>query len=178
MTSTPLLQPSLIKIYMLDANVFIAAWHDHYPIDLYPGFWVCLERYWQENRLISVDRVRDEIQSPIELVAWLKQYWRGAFASTRSREVAEVFSDMQAWVQSNAQFLQAAKYEFAQAADGWLAAYAKTHNAIVVTNEVDNQDSRRRVPLPNLCKRFDVEICNTANMLRGLGVKFDLRTPA
>ena len=71
--------------------------------------------------------------------------------------------------------MQAAKHEFAQAADGWLAAYAKTHNAIVVTNEVYNENSRRRVPLPNLCKEFDVEFCHTADMLRGLGVKFDLR---
>ena len=49
--------------------------------------------------------------------------------------------------------------------------------AIVVTNEVYNENSRRRVPLPNLCRMFDVEVCNTADMLRGLGVKFDLRTP-
>ena len=85
---------------------------------------------------------------------------------------------MQAWVQSNAQFLQAAKHEFAQAADGWLAAYAKAHDAIVVTNEAYNPSSRRRVPLPNLCKVFDVEVCNTADMLRGLGVKFELRMPS
>lgn len=148
MTSLPLLQPSLLKIYLLDANVFIAAWRDHYPIDLHPGFWACLEHYWQENRLLSVDRVRDEIQSPIELVAWLRQHWRGAFASTGGREIARVYSDMQAWVQSNAQFLQAAKHEFAQAADGWLAAYAKTHNAIVVTNEVYIESSRRRESTP------------------------------
>lgn len=85
---------------------------------------------------------------------------------------------MQAWVQSNAQFLPAAKHEFAQVADGWLAAYAKIHNAVVVTNEVYIESSRRRVPLPNLCKMFDVEVCNTADMLRGLDVKFDLRTPS
>ena len=159
MTSTPSLQPSLLKPYLLDANVFIAAWRDHYPIDLHPGFWACLERYSREKRLFSVDRVRKEIRSPKELVAWLKQHWRGAFVSTRDREVAGVFSDMQAWVQSNAQFLQAAKHEFAQAADGWLAAYVKTHNAILVTNEVYNENSRRRVPLPYLCRMFDVEVC-------------------
>ena len=84
---------------------------------------------------------------------------------------------MQMWVQSNAQFLPAAKHEFAQKADGCLAAYAKAHNAIVVTNEVYNDHTRKKVPLRNLCRKFDVEACNTIDMLRGLGVTFDLRAP-
>ena len=56
-------------------------------------------------------------------------------------------------------------------------AYAKSHNAIVVTNEAFDPNVKRRVPLPNLCKQFDVECCNTIHMLRGLGVMFDLRMP-
>ena len=177
MTTPSSPQLSFSTRYSLDANIFIAAWRDYYPIDLYPGFWECLQRFGQEKRLLSVDRVRDEINSPNELVAWLKRHWHDAFASTRHPEIVNVFSEMHGWVQSNAQFLPAAKHEFAQTADGWLAAYAKTHNAIVVTNEVYNENSRRRVPLPNLCKTFDVEVCNTVNMLRWLGVTFDLRTP-
>ena len=149
MTSSPPPQLGLSTRYLLDANVFIAAWRDHYPIDLYPGFWACLERFWQEKRLLSLDRVRDEIKSPKELVAWLKQHWHGAFVSTRNPEIAKVFAEMQMWVQSNAQFLPAAKHEFAQTADGWLAAHAKTHNATVVTNEVYNEHTRKKVPLPN-----------------------------
>ncbi len=164
--------------YLLDANIFIAAWRDHYPIDLHPGFWACLKHYWKEKRVLSVDRVRDEIESPKELVAWLKQHWHDAFASTRHPEIVNVFSKMHMWVQMNAQFLPAAKHEFAQAADGWLAAYAKTHNAILVTNEVYNENTKKKVPLPNLCRTFDVEVCNTVDMLRGLGVTFDLRTPS
>lgn len=155
----------------------MAAWHDHYPIDIYPGFWACLERFWQEKRLLSVDRVRDEVNSPYELVAWLKQHLHGAFASTRIPGIAKVYSQMQMWVQTNAQFLPAAKHEFAQVADGWLAAYAKVHGAIVVTNEVYNGNTKKKVPLPNLCKQFSVIYCNTNGMLRGLGVTFGLTTP-
>ena len=177
MTSRSSPQLSFSARYILDANIFIAAWRDHYPIDLYPGFWECLQRFSQENRLSSVDKVRHEINSPDELVAWLKRHWPGAFSSTRNPEVASAFSKMQRWVQSNTQFLPAAKHEFAQAADGWMAAYAKVHNAIVVTNEVPDPNVKRRVPLPNLCKQFDIDYCNTIDMLRGLGVTFDLRTP-
>ena len=177
MTGSPAPQLGLSTRYLLDANIFIAAWRDHYPIDLHPGFWECLELFWKEKTLFGVDRVRDEIKSPKELVAWLRRHWRGAFASTRHPEIASVFAEMQRWVQSNDQFLPAAKHEFAQTADAWLAAYAKAHNAIVVTNEVYNQNTKKKVPLPNLCKQFDVEYCNTIDMLRGLGVTFDLRTP-
>lgn len=176
MSSSPSPQLGLLRLYLLDANIFIAAWRDYYPIDLHPGFWDCLKHYCLEKRLLSVDRVRDEIESPRPLVDWLRRHWRGAFASTNSSEIATIFSEMQNWVQSSTLFLPAAKHEFAQVADGWLAAYAKAHSAILVTNEVYNDQIRRKVPLPNLCKEFDVEYCNTIEMLRGLGVTFDLRT--
>ena len=123
MTTSSSPQLSFSTRYLLDANIFIAAWRDHYPIDLYPGFWECLQRFGQEKILLSVDRVRDEINSPDELVAWLKRHWRDAFALTTEPHTASVFSEMQVWVQTNDQFLPAAKHEFASAADGWLAAY-------------------------------------------------------
>ena len=163
------------KLYVLDANVFMTAWHDHYPPDLHPGFWECLEQYSREGRLLSIDRVRSEIISPNDLIAWVSSYWHDSFAFSGEQEVVHVFSDMQIWVQTNAQFLPAAKDDFARTADGWLAAYAKFHDAIVVTNEVFDPNVRRRVPLPNLCKQFGIDSSNTVDMLRGLGVRFDLR---
>ena len=54
---------------------------------------------------------------------------------------------MQRWVQSNDQFLAAARHEFAQTADGWLAAYAKVHSDIVVTNEVYNDNTSTQATL-------------------------------
>ncbi len=175
MTSRSLSTLGLATRYLLDTNIFIAAWRDHYPIDLYPGFWACLERFVHEKRILSLDRVQKEIAGPKELVIWLRHNWRGAFASTRDPDVTGAFSKIHDWVQSNSQFLSAAKHEFARNADGWLVAYAKVHSAILVTNEVYNEEVRRRVPLPNLCRKFGVEVCNTIGMLRGLGVAFDLR---
>ena len=95
MTSSRSIQLSLSTTYVLDANILIAAWHDHYPIDLHPGFWDCLEHYWQEKRLSSIDKVYDEINNPKGLVDWLKSHWHGAFASTNEPQTALVFSQMQ-----------------------------------------------------------------------------------
>ena len=177
MTTPSSPQLSFSTRYSLDANIFIAAWRDHYPIDLYTGFWECLQHFGQEERLLSVDRVRDEINSPNELVAWLKLHWRESFALATEPDTASVFSQMQVWVQTNDQFLPAAKHEFASKADGWLAAYAKVHGTVLVTNEVFDANAKGRVPLPNLCGQFGVAYCNTIDMLRGLGVTFNLGRP-
>ena len=47
----------------------------------------------------------------------------------------------------------------------------KVHGTVLVTNEVFDSNARRRVPLPNLCRQFDVTYCNTIDMLRGLVVQ-------
>ena len=168
-----LLFPSAENVYVLDANVFMTAHHDYYAPDLCPGFWECLEHYSRAGRLSSIDRVRSEILSPDKLVEWIKQAPSELFRSSAQGEVVEVFSDMQTWVQGNAQFLSQAKEEFARVADGWLAAYAKVHGAVVVTQEVFDPNVRKRVPLPNVCKKFHVTHRNMFEMLRELGVRFD-----
>ncbi len=85
---------------------------------------------------------------------------------------AWAFGEMMGWVQSNGRFLQPAKDEFARVADGWLVAYAKVHGLAVVTHEVYDPDVRKKVPIPNVCRQFDVPHKGTFSMLRSLGVSF------
>lgn len=66
-----------------------------------------------------------------------------------------------------------AKAKFATGADGWLVAYARAHDAIVVTNEQSAPESRREVKLPDVCSQFGVKHENTFAMLRTLNVSFD-----
>jgi hypothetical protein len=49
------------EIYLLDTNIFIEAHRRYYAMDLCPGFWDCLAHHCQKPRLLSVDRVRNEI---------------------------------------------------------------------------------------------------------------------
>lgn len=163
------------KIFLLDTNVFLEAYKRYYAMDLCPGFWECLEHYCQEGRLLSIDRVRDEISEGDRLDAWIKQAPTDLFASTANEEVAWAFGDMVRWVQSNGQFRQDAKDEFARSADGWLVAYAAVHEYIVVTHEGPHPDAHRRVPIPNICHQYDVPYENPFEMLRELGVSFSWR---
>lgn len=84
---------------------------------------------------------------------------------------------MVGWVQDQNQFMNAAKEEFAQVADGWLAAYAQSHpNHKVVTMEEHAAHARKRVPLPNVCLQFGIPYTATFTMLKDLRGRFVLES--
>ncbi|MGQ0650236.1 MAG: DUF4411 family protein [Gemmatimonadaceae bacterium] len=68
-----------------------------------------------------------------------------------------------------------AKAKFASGADGWLVAYARINDAIVITNEQPAPDSKREIKLPDVCDQFGVARDNIFSMLRTLGARFDWR---
>jgi hypothetical protein len=98
------------------------------------------------------------------------------FKGTAGKSVVDAFRDMVKWVQNEPQFNPEAKNEFASVADGWVIAYARAHGMIVVTHEEYAPHVKRKVPMPNVCIEFDLEYCNTFEMLRDLKVQFVLRT--
>ena len=151
------------------------AYRDYYAPDFCPAFWDCIPLYFHAGRLISIDRVFAEIKNPGDLIQWANNAPNGLFTFSGEQQVVSNFASMMAWVQGNPQFLPKAKYEFATVADGWLIAYAQAHNAVVVTQEKFAPDVKKSVPIPNVCRQFSVPYLNTYDMLRQLGVHFDLR---
>ena len=163
--------------YLLDADVLIAAHRHRYPPDLFPGFWDCLSHHLATGHLLMIDRVVDEIVFPIELSQWVEQAANGYFPTTATQPIADAYRQVMDWVQDNPQFTPATRAEFARGADGWLAAYAMVHGAIVVTNEVSAPDARRKVPLPDLCDQFQVRNMDTIAMLRHIAANFAWQPP-
>lgn len=165
--------------HVLDTNIFIEAARRYYPFDICPGFWSCLLHYSQTQRIVSVDRVWDEIQpGKDELTDWVTTTMtKSPFASTSTPEVVAEFGAMMQWVQNNNQFTVAAKSEFARVADGWVVAYAKAHDLVVVTHEVYIADVKKKVPMPNVCREFGVPYQDTFEFLRALDVRFDWIQP-
>jgi predicted nucleic acid-binding protein len=159
-------------IYVLDANVFIEAARNYYPFDLVPAFWAVLETHSETERIKSIDRVLDELKKGRdELAEWAASEFADAFASTNEESTVKEFADVMNWAQAQAQFTDAAKAEFAQAADGWLVAYASAHGHTVVTHEVYSAEIQKKVKIPNVCQALGVPYVNTFDMLRGLGVR-------
>jgi hypothetical protein len=110
-----------------------------------------------------------------ELLRWAKKLPKSFFASTGELEIVAWYRRLAEWVDAEPQFLHRAREEFATAADGWLVAYAKVNNGSVVTLEEFDPVIKKKVPIPNLCRAFDVECITPFEMLRRLKVVFKWR---
>jgi len=164
-------------LYLIDSDVFIQAKNQYYAFSICPGFWDCLIGHFQAGRVFSIDEIREELlrgDDEEDLVRWVKgKLPRGFFLPVREQSVSNSYGKIMLWVQRNPQFLDYAKAKFATEADGWLAAYAKVHGYVVITGEQFRPDVKTRVPLPNVCRQFDVECRDVFQMLRDLNVRFE-----
>jgi len=159
--------------YVLDASVFIETARRYYAFDLAPRFWESLVEHARAGRVMSIDRVQQELgRGKDELASWASGRFGSAFMPTDAPEVLNGYRELMEWVQSQDQFSNEAKAGFASDADGWLVAYARANGCVVVTQEVLNREVKRKVPIPNLCDAFDMVWVDTFAMLRNLGVQF------
>ncbi len=165
------------KQYVLDANVFIEAYRRYYAFEICSGFWVALKREHVRKRIFSVDRVRAELAGKDDkLSQWTKRSApESLFKRTADKDVVDTFRELVNWVLDKPQFTADAKARFANVADGWLIAYAKSNGMTLVTHEEMAIDAKAKVPMPNLCVEFGVPYVNTFDMLRELKVRFGLR---
>ena len=59
--------------FLLDSNIFIEAYRRYYAFNLCPGFWDSLIWLHEQNRLLSLDKVKDELtEEPDDLSDWAK----------------------------------------------------------------------------------------------------------
>ena len=158
--------------FVLDANIFIEAHRRYYGLDLCPGFWESLGHFARRGRVLSIDRVYRELEKGGDsLWDWAKDS-RELFVSSAAPEIVEAFSEIMEWVRAKPQFRAEAISEFASVADGWVAAYARVHGAIVVTHERHDPNVKKRVPLGNVCHEFKLPVKDTFEMLREFQVRF------
>ena len=160
--------------YLVDANVLMEAHRRYYTFELCPGFWDCVAWNYKQGVLSSIDRVKREIEDGKDALShWVKKSCpAGFFAATTDSKVTAKYGAIIAWVQSQARYKPEAQAKFAGDADGWLAAYAKEHEFVVVTQEVPAPESRNEVKLPDVCDAFEVPYLNTFEMLASLKVRF------
>lgn len=144
----------------------------YYAFDVAPGFWDGLIHHANQGNLLSIDRVKHEIEKGNDALAdWARGDFAPAFRTTSRDDVAALYKQVMAWVASQAQFFDAAKEEFAEGADGWLVAYAMAEGLVVVTQEVPNPNIKRKVPIPNVCQQFNFVPIDTFEMMRRLQIK-------
>jgi Domain of unknown function (DUF4411) len=160
--------------YLLDANVFIQAARGYYAFDLAPAFWQALIDHASNGRLLSIDRVREEMeQGKDELARWAVGTFHAWFASTNENDVLQAYGAAMQWAQAQTRYSAAAKAEFADKknADAWLVAYAQAQGCVIVTHEQPDPNVQRKIPIPNVCQAFGIPFFNSFAMLRALGVR-------
>ena len=106
-------------VFVLDASVFIEAARRYYAFDLAPGFWDNLIHHAENGKVHSIDRVKKELeQGKDQLSIWVQDNFSNAFFPTDEEEINIFYIGIINWVHSEDQYLDAAKTEFADGADG------------------------------------------------------------
>jgi len=87
-----------INTYLLDASVFIEAKRRYYAFDLCPGFWESLIWNYRQNRILSINQVKKELEDgKDELSKWITSKMPSdCFVSTNTVSVSNWFGEMQA----------------------------------------------------------------------------------
>ena len=85
-------------MYVLDTNVFVQAHRRHYAFEICTGFWDSLIHHHQIGRIVSIDRVRDEIIHGDALETWVKNSAPATlFAPTAVAAVTQTYAGMVHW---------------------------------------------------------------------------------
>jgi len=166
-----------MPLYVLDTNVFIEAHRDSYPLDVATSFWNTLKKLAEEEKIISIDKVKAEIdRNEDELNKWIEAHLpEDFFKNTEEGKLLNNYGLMAPWAESRSDHYQrGAIDEFLEFdnADAWLVAWCKATGDILVTQEVSNPQQKRRIPLPEPCNALDVKYCNMIDMFRALQVQF------
>lgn len=157
--------------YLLDANVFIQAKNLHYGFDFCPAFWDWIEQENAGGRVLSIDRVRDElIGGDDELAAWAAA--RAGFFVEAEPAIIPSLQAVSRWA-NGASYEPAAVATFLQVADYYLVASALAREHVVVTHEVVAH-STKKIKIPNACIALGVGCITPYEMLRRERARFVL----
>ncbi len=161
--------------YLLDANVFIEAKNSYYQFGFAPGFWDWLDKEQAVGHHASIQPIYEELEKGNDdLAEWVKardnENW---FLPVTDLETQTSFSTIAEWVMRQP-FKEQAKEEFLGGGDPWLIAKALTLRAAVVTHEKFELESKKRVPIPNVCEAFGVMTINTFQLIQRSGAQFGL----
>lgn len=163
--------------YLIDANIFITASRTYYDFDFGNSFWDFLVNQGKKKNIASIDKVFDELNNGNdELNEWANNYFSNYFIDTTTDKVLEQYAILMQWVDKQRnQYTQNAIDEFMKEnnADTWLISLALTDKDkyVIVTFEKENNQIKRKIPIPNVCKAFNIKYCDLFQMLKKLNFK-------
>jgi len=166
-----------MSVYVVDSNFFIQAHRANYPLDVATSFWDKVKQLGEQQKIISIDKVKKEIYDhQDDLKTWCENNLPAYFFKDTTGVVTN-YSQVVTWANSRSgHYFATAIAEFLDAdeADGWLVSYAHadTANRIIVTHEKSQPDRKNKVKIPEACAPFNISFVDTIEMFRQLGERF------
>jgi hypothetical protein len=161
--------------FIVDTNFFIQAYRQHYPFDVVPSFWLKVKELAERGIIMSIDKVKDELYGNNDaLTSWCKDNLPADFFKDTTVIISQ-YSQISNWANSrNDHFTPQALSEFLHAdeADAWLVSYALANGNKIITHEVSDPNSKKRIKIPDACSPFNINCLNTIDMFRELGEAF------
>ncbi len=162
--------------YLLDANTFIEAKNRYYGMAICPAYWQWLLNSNEQHQVCSIDFVKDElIHGGDELSDWVKDH-QHIFLPESDEATQKSFQSVVAYVMSMTEMNNGTHEEFLRGADPWLIAKAMATGATIVTHESYKKGIKKKILIPNVCKKLGVEYINTFELLHKLEAEFVLPT--
>jgi len=167
-------------IYLIDSNTFMTAARTFYSFDFGAKFWDFLIQEAQNGNLASIDKVLKEInKGNDDLKKWANEKFLNYFLSTKDNQVIQKYAELMQWTEKQSNhYNRNAIDEFMKEdnADPWLIAYSLAKNrenrdCTIVTFEKENNQIKRKIPIPNVCKAFNIKYCDLFQMLKDLNFK-------
>lgn len=150
--------------YLLDSNAFIEAKNDYYRFSFCPGYWSWILTQNTNGNVFSIDKVKHEImRGDDELVTWIKKDAKDVFIKA-PKNIDVSLAIVAEWT-NNQYFKPAAISTFFSSADYFLIAYAHALDYIVVTREMPDLNSKKRVKIPDVCVGINVNYTSPFQML-------------
>lgn len=103
--------PDSTQKYVLDSSVLMQAHRVYYSFDIAPAFWNFLIESVKTDKIVSVDRVNDEIlKGNDELADWTKNKFSFAFVETQyDSNILTNYSKLMKWANEQTQFTKQQK---------------------------------------------------------------------
>ena len=161
--------------YILDSNVFIQAKKHYYRFIFCPAFWDFLEIQNQHNKIISIDKVHDELLEGNDVLSiWSNFKGRDFFVDSNSPEINYNIDIIYEGLNED-DYYPSQINEFYNCADIWLIACAITWNRTIVTLE-NIRKKKGKIKIPEICKKHGVRCISTFDMLQECETKFILES--
>lgn len=167
---------AVTPVYIIDTSSLTQAYRTYYSFDITPSFWAFLKQEFSTGRLISNDKVYDEIMwGSDDLATWLKsEISKTSFIDTKNEAaILTHYAAIMNWSSAHVSYNQNAKNQFADFdnADPWTIACALDKKLTVVSQEVSAPLAQRAIKIPDVCNSFNIRHIDTFGFLREVGFK-------